>query len=204
MKKIIATLVLLVFVTIISACEPQDGSRVSRFLHTNKTDALRLEQDYEGLSFIEDAIGLVEFVRCSTNRAHEGVFREPGSEEEFWARMNGIESPAAFTNPPEPWAFDAMDHTCAALSNAVRIVLQYYDDQPRRDGTDRQRYLAYVWYDNGNGELRNLNLELVELAYASIRGVGTMYRDIIQTAYNDTKATGRRIHGEDDPDPRTG
>ena len=214
MKKILATIALLVFVTIISACEPQDGSRVSRFLHTNQTDALKLEQDYEGFSFIEDAIGLVEFVRCSTNHGHEGVFREPGSDEEenqdFWFRLNGIETPAVYVRPgetrtrPEEWSIEAMDHTCAALSNAERIVLQYYPDQPRRDGTDRQRYLAYVWYDNGNGEFRNLNLELVELAYATIRGVGDMYREVIQTAFNDTQATGRRIHGEDDPDPRTG
>lgn len=201
MKKIIAILILFTFVGIISACEPQDGSRVSRFLHTNQTDALRLEEDFETSSFLEDGIGLVELASC--NYGHSTNFREVGSVgDSFTTRYFGIRAPRNHTTPPEPWSWDVADYVCGLLSNAERIVLQADPESNRRD--THQRYLVYVWYDNGSGIFRNLNLELIEQAYAAYTGGSSLYNEIFLTAWFDTQATNRRIWGEDDPDPRTG
>ncbi len=179
-----------------------NGDNALKPLTTNHTDELRLEREYEGYDFIEDGIGEVELVNCKTG--HETDFREIDGDETFTTRYLGVATPAPYTNPPEPWSLDVTEYVCNVLTGAVRIVLEADPESSRRDGTNRQRYLVYVWYDNGNGELRNLNLELIELAYTPYTGNSSLYGDIFMDAWFEAQDTNRRIWGEDDPDPRTG
>lgn len=205
MKKLLLLILLMFFTSIAYACvttptndSNQDTGPIP--LTTNLTDELRLEREYEGYSFIEDGIGEVEFYACNTG--HSTDFRELGGDETFRTRYLGIDTPAPYTNPPEAWSLAVTDFVCDTLESAVRIVLEADPDASRRDSTSRQRYLVYVWYDDGQGELRNLNLELIELAYARYTGA-SLYRDLLMDAWFEAQATNRRIWGEDDPDPRT-
>lgn len=204
-KKLLYFILLVSFFSILSACqtepEPEEPEIIDRTLNTNHTDALRLERDYSGYSFIEDGIGEVELVRCNTG--HSTDFREVGGSQVFRTRYIGVATPPPYTNPPAAWSLAVTDYVCEVLTDARRIVLEADPEVRRRDGTSMQRYLVYVWYDNGNGELRNLNLELIELAFTAYTGQSSLYGDIFRTAWFETQATGRRIWGEDDPDPRT-
>ena len=202
MKKLIFALLLMIFIRILSACEAQTNPEDSQLLNTNHTDDLRLERDYEGYSFIENGIGEVELVNCLTG--HSTDFREVDNGETFRTRYIGIATPPPYTNPPKPWSLEVTDYVCDVLSGADKIVLESDPESARRDGTSMGRYLVYVWYDDGQGELRNLNLELIELAYTAYNGGSSLYAYIFRSAWFETQATNRRIWGEEDPDPRTG
>ncbi|MFH5882547.1 thermonuclease family protein [Liberiplasma polymorphum] len=203
MKKLLLTLLFIFFVGVLSACQTEtDNTQTTPQLNSDRSDALRLERDYEGYDFIEDGIGEVELVNCLTG--HSTEFKELDNDVVFRTRYLGVATPAPYTNPPRPWSLAVTDYVCFVLTNAVRIVLEADPESPRRDGTSWGRYLVYVWYDNGQGELRNLNLELIELAFTAYTGNSSLYGDIFRDAWFHAQSTNRRIWGEEDPDPRTG
>ncbi|MCF7931616.1 MAG: thermonuclease family protein [Acholeplasmataceae bacterium] len=162
---------------------------------TNHTDALRLEEPYEGLSFINDRIGEVKlrsFVDGDTTNFYDSV-----SGTYVTVRYMGIDTPEA-TSKFDPWGIKAASFVRDRLSEASRIILQAEPTGDRTDGNDR--YLAWVWYVY-QGETRLLNLELVEQAYAWVSSASsTQYGDIFSVAGAETQLTGLRIYGEQDPD----
>jgi micrococcal nuclease len=160
---------------------------------TNHTDGLRLTASYEGLSFINDGIGEVtvtQFVDGDTTN-----FRDHIAGQSFTVRYLGIDTPEA-TSQYDPWGIKAGNFVREQLSNAEKIILQAEGN--RQDGNGR--WLAWVWYVK-DGQTRLLNLELVEQAYGWVSGASvTQYGDIFMVAAAETQLTGRRIHGETDPD----
>jgi endonuclease YncB( thermonuclease family) len=162
---------------------------------TNHTDALRLEADYEGLSFINDRIGEVEvrsFVDGDTTNFYDAV-----SGTYVTVRYLGIDTPEA-TSKFDPWGIKASTFVRDRLSEASRVILQAEPTGERTDGNDR--YLAWVWYVY-QGETRLLNLELVEQAYAWVSSASdTLYGETFSVAGAETQLTGYRIYGETDPD----
>ena len=162
---------------------------------TNHTDALRLTQAYQGLSFINDGIGEVtvsSFVDGDTT-----IFRDHRAGLTFTVRYLGMDTPEA-TSRFDPWGSRAGNFVREKLSEAERIVLQAEPGANRQDGNGR--WLAWVWYFV-DGESRLINLELVEQAYAWISGASqTQYGNIFTVAAAETQLTGRRIYGEIDPD----
>lgn len=192
MKKLLLLGTILTLTIILSACnsDPEDDEPTTE-LNTELTDSLSLEAEYEGKSFIEDGIGEVILTRCIDGDTFE--FREVGDDEVYSVRFIGVDTPETH-NGVDPWGQAASDFTCIKLANAETIVLEWDDSLDARRG-HYGRWLAFVWYDD-----RLLNLELVELAYSSSSAINTKYGEIMQDAWYKALATGRRIHGETDPD----
>lgn len=157
-------------------------------LNTDLTDQLRLDAFDASSGFIADGIGVVTLVSCE-----DGDTAEFHTEDQvIRLRFLGVDTPEA-SHYYEPWGVQATDFACERLFNAETIVLEADPSTERRD--NYQRYLGYVWYDG-----RLLNLELIEQAYSTAMGFGTLkYGDLMQQAENHAMLTGRRIHGETDP-----
>ncbi len=213
MKKVMIFSLLPLFLCLFSACEkavsptpetspsPDDPSispsptlespSEDDIWRTPFTDSLDIDFEYEGRSFLEDGIGEVELSRCIDGDTAR--FTEDGGLSDYSVRFLGIDTPETGRNP-EPWAYAASDHVCDALSNADSIVLEWDFSSLARKGT-YGRYLGFVWVDG-----RLLNLELVELAFTHATGFSPKYGEIMHAAWHATMPSGRRIHGERDPD----
>jgi micrococcal nuclease len=163
-------------------------AEVNTELDTRYTDDLTMDFTYESSNFIADGVGEVELVSCVDGDT--AVFKE-GSNT-FSVRFLGINTPES-TYKFEPWGKPASEFTCDKLENATTIVLEADQNSERTDGNER--YLAWVWYDG-----RLLNLEIVEEAYSTSKGVYEMkYESVFYDADFKTQTTDRRIWGEEDP-----
>lgn len=192
---ILKSFVVIVLVFTLAACndnnnDDNDGDQTSTELTTSFTDSLELSTSYQGKSFFNDRIGTAELVSCVDGDT--AVFSTDGRN--IRVRFQGIDTPES-TIKIEPWGKDASKFTCDKLEGASEIVLEgppHGEDQIDSTGT---RYLAWVWYDG-----RLLNLEVVENAYSTAKGVsGTKYSDIFFDADLKTQKTKRRVWGEQDP-----
>lgn len=154
---------------------------------TRYTDAQTMDFNYETSDFVADGIGEVDLVSCVDGDT--AIFTEGSGT--FSVRFLGINTPES-TYKFEPWGKPASAFTCDKLQNATTIVLEYDAATTRTDGNER--YLAWVWYDG-----RLLNLELVEEAYTTSKGVSSLkYEDVFYQAEFKTQDTDRRIWGEKD------
>ena len=191
MKKLIMmTLILLSFSMLLACEDATEENQQTTELHTHRTDLLTLTSDYEGKSFLNDGIGEVQLSRCIDGDTTR--FIEEGTSGDFSVRYIGVDTPETGRNE-EPWAEAASNFVCDVLSNADTIVLEWDSSLSSRTGT-YGRHLAFIWYDG-----RLLNLELIELAFSPSSAITTKYGDVMQNAWYDAMATGRRIHGERDP-----
>lgn len=195
MKRLMLIFIIGFMTFFIIACDleqrPNDDETPTQ-LTTPLTDALTLDLDYEGKTFTEDGIGEVTLQRCIDGDTTR--FYEDGVALEQSVRYLGIDTPETWRNPSEPWADAASDYVCDVLQNAETIVLERNFDGPLYETYGR--YLAFVWADG-----RLLNLELIELAYAHAVGASNLkYGDEMMQAWFNAMETGRRIHGERDPD----
>ncbi|TVP96650.1 MAG: hypothetical protein EA374_00950 [Acholeplasmatales bacterium] len=189
MNRVIIGLLLIQFSAMLIACEGQT-SRPSSELKTPFTDAITLDLDYEGLSFVEDGLGAVQLHRCVDGDTAR--FTEDGGLTHYSVRFLGIDTPEVGRNA-EPWGAAASRYVCDRLNAAETIVLEW-DASTTRLGT-YGRYLAFVWVDG-----RLLNLELIELAFTESMGIRTRFGEEMTLAWFATRETGRRIYGERDPD----
>ena len=173
---------------------PETTPVMDEDLPTPYTDALALTADYQGKSFIEDGIGEANLHLCiDGDTAH---FTQVHGTDTRWfsVRFLAIDTPES-TGRIEPWGFKASNFVCDILENADTIVLEADESRSRLDTTGN-RYLGYVWADG-----RLINLEVVEQAYSHATGVYQLkYGEQLFSAWVDAQATGRRIHGERDPD----
>ena len=187
MKKGLLLFFMILLSLILIAC----NSQTRHTSLTPLTDRTLLDVDYEGKVFTEDGIGVVTLTRCVDGDTAR--FSEDGGNTDFSVRFLGIDTPEVGRNP-EPWGRAASQFTCDRLSNAFEIVLERNTEGPLKDMYGR--YLAFVWYDG-----RLINLELIELSYASIMGaIVTKYGEPMQNAWYEAVASRRRIHGDIDPD----
>ncbi len=193
MKKILVLMLSLFTIALISACgtDPVDDNDDDGYheLHTDRTDALTLNRDYAGKSFLQDGIGVVELHMCIDGDTTH--FREGNTT--FSVRYLGVDTPES-TAAIEPWGKAASDFVCDVLTNADEIVLEWDEAAGNRVDTTGNRYLAFIWYDG-----RLLNLELVELAYSPSSAAHLKYGDQMQNAWYEVMQSGRRIYGEEDP-----
>lgn len=162
---------------------------------TPVTDNLKLTEDYEGKSFVEDGIGVVtvaQYVDGDTT-----IFIDKNGYR-ITARYLGVDTPES-TYRVDPWGYAASNYTKAQLKKADKIVLQCEDINNRFDSTGN-RYLAWVWVISENGDSRLLNLELTELAYCWPKASDTSLESYFTEATYKVASSGCRIYGEVDPD----
>lgn len=163
---------------------------------TPETDALKLEENWEGKDFVKDGIGEVvinQFVDGDT--AH---FKTKNGEK-ITCRFSGINTPES-TYKVEPWGFAASNHTKNKLKSAHKIVLQSENLEERFDSTG-ERYLCWVWLIDENGDSRLLNLELAEIALAKAKASDTKLNETFSKAIYNVTLNRCRIYGyNNDPD----
>ncbi len=179
--------------------KPYDGET----LITPLTDELTLDAaDYEGKSFLNDGIG--EVTLPSITSCIDGdttYFSDLGRDSLRYLYVDTPES----TSTIEPWGMAASKYVCDVLLEADTIVLER-EPHPEEGHPEVHpsvgikgtygRYLGYVWYDG-----RLLNLELVELGFSRASGIGTsQYAEYFRLAEHNSRMTGAKIFGEDDPD----
>ncbi len=160
------------------------------------TGTLKLESDFEGLSFINDGIGEVTLLSVTDG----DTARFSDSAGTVTLRFYGIDTPES-TGDVEKWGLAASNFTKEKLESAVSIVLEYEPASGSR--TDSYgRYLGYVWYKSSeDAEYRNLNLELVQNGYSESTAVGQgKYADYFAEAQTYAKNNSLHIWSdEDDP-----
>lgn len=186
-KAILLTLSMLGFILI--ACSTTKESIEEEIpLKTPRTDALTLDLDYEGKSYLVDGIGEVKMATCEDGDTAEFIV----DGQQIRVRFLGIDTPEA-SHFYEPWGYEATLFACERLANAETIVLERDFEGPLRDNYGR--YLAFIWYDG-----RLLNLELIEASLStSTRDPEKKYGVDFLYSWWDAEETNRRIHGEDDP-----
>ena len=150
-------------------------------------DQVVMDFTYEGKSFINDGVGVVQLV--SATDGDTARFKDVITGETFSLRFLGIDTPES-TIEKDPWGKAASEYTKKKLQNAKTIVLEAEGARTENYG----RYLGFVWVD---GVL--LNLELVEQAYTNSTLSGSKYSEYFQKASAEAKKTGRRFYGEIDP-----
>ena len=206
-KNIFKFFLIFLLIFVVASCDqtnPDDNpgnntGTVDNYTYvTPETDKLKLTADWEGKDFITDGIGEVEvsqFVDGDTTN-----FRNTkGNKSTFTVRYLGINTPES-TYKVEPWGFAASKYTKQQLKAAHKIVLQCDDINERVDSTG-ERYLAWVWLIDENGDSRLLNLELVEMALAKVKANDTSLAEVFNKAVLDVTFNRCRIYGyQNDPD----
>ena len=171
-------------------------------LETPLTDELTLDsEDYEGKNFFDDGIGEAELHAPIDGDTSYHTVDEAGDAEVRYLNVDTPESTAEI----EPWGKASSDFVREALEEADTIVLEYEphpeEGHPAEHPTvGRQgtfgRELAYVWADG-----RLLNLELIEKAFSPASNTAqSQYGEYLRIAEHNAEMSGRRLHGEDDPD----
>lgn len=203
MKKIKLNLLiisLLLIVTLMTGCDiTTSGTKdPTNYVYTTPyTDDLKLTATWEGKDFINDGIGEVTVVQNVDGDTT--IVRVEGHTGTFTIRFLGIDTPES-TYKVEPWGFAASDFTKGKLKDAETIVLQADTSADAKRKDSNGRFLAWVWYrKTSTSEFRLLNLEIVENAYSTSKGSGTMYAEQFLRADYDVRDAGCRCWGQVDP-----
>jgi len=189
LKKVLFTTLLASIAFALAACGGNGE------LSTRLTDRLSMDFEYEGKTFFEDGVEAVDMVSCEDGDT--AVFIIDGVEERV--RFLGIDTPEASAEW-EPWGYQATEFACERLNNAQTIVVEADSVTGFRDTYGR--LLAWIWYDG-----RLLNLELMELAYATRgtlinhRGEYVKYHEEIMDAYFNVRDSGIRVFETEETDP---
>lgn len=183
--KIITLGMMLLSAMLFVACKQEETPLP---LPTPLTDALTLDLDYEGKSYLVDGVGVAKLATCEDGDTAEFIV----DHQQIRVRFLGIDTPEA-SHFYEPWGYQATQFVCARLEAAETIVLERNYEGVLRDTYDR--YLAFIWADG-----RLINLEVVEKAYSEAPGaINLKYGMDLMAALFAAEKTGRRIHGEVDP-----
>jgi endonuclease YncB( thermonuclease family) len=164
-------------------------------LNTAQTDALKLTLPYAGKDFIRDGIG--EVTLRSTTDGDTARFNV--GNQNVAVRFLGINTPES-TGKIQPWGNAASAFTKEKLLTATKIVLVNDVDVFGLTDSAGSRYLGFVWYQPPTGgDLRLLNLEIVEQAYSEALlfedSTITPYQDAFLAAGEYAARTGARIYG---------
>lgn len=165
MKKIVLGFLLLLFSFTFVACDDADTPTPTPTPSPTEekidyVEQLKLTSDYQGKNFMTDGIGIVTLANpVDGDTIH--VYSS-GTSGVVKIRFLGVNTPES-TGRIEPWGHKASDFTKNIVNSAKTLVLEAMTigTAPSADSTGT-RYLAFVWYDMGDGKgFRNLNLELV-------------------------------------------
>lgn len=198
-KKILFLPLLVLILCVVSCETPTPTPTPDEYVYnTPETDKLKLTVPYEGKEFIKDGIGEVQVTRYVDG---DTAMFKTSTGETFTTRYLGINTPES-TYRIEPWGFAASKENKKLLSECVenggKIVLQAEPTDGRTDSNDR--YLAWVWLIDKNGDSRLLNLELAELGYAYVKcDTNALYYQSLLNSIQSLVQAKVRIYGEKDP-----
>lgn len=190
MKKILILCFAFLGLVSLISCDDVPKPPVDYEFTTPQTDALKLDQSYEGKDFIKDGIGKVTVANYIDGDTANFI---TSSGTKFTVRFSGVNTPES-TYTVNPWGFAASKYTKDTLSKAKEIVLVAEDLENRFDST-MKRYLAWVWVDG-----RLLNLELAEVALGVAKASGTVYAEQFAAVVLPLAKAKVRIYGQVDPD----
>lgn len=188
--KGIVSLVLVLFLAFaLVACGDGGEEEYVPYEGTLQTDTLKLTEEFEGKSFVNQSIGRVTLRKnVDGDTAH---FVDDVSGEWFTARFLCVNTPES-TIRIDPWGKEASKWVGGILSSATEIVLESKEiGSPAEKDTTNKRYLAYVWYKTANNaDFRLLNLEIVEMGYSRFTDdytkvkYGTYFNDANNNSYS--------------------
>ncbi|MFP4287105.1 MAG: thermonuclease family protein [Candidatus Izemoplasmataceae bacterium] len=179
-KKTVLLFISLFMVFILASCRDEEPSRLS--------DTLKLELEYDNLSYIDDGIGVATLASCEDGDTAEFNV----DDNRIRVRFLGVDTPEA-SYKYEPWGLQATQYACEKLTEADEIVLERDWDGTLQE--QNGRYLAFIWVD---GKL--LNLMLIEDSYSRATGVLSLkYGETMFDAGIEAAEEQKRINGETDP-----
>lgn len=204
-KGFIKAILVLLCGSFMASCNNEDDVLTPADLEkhgTPVTDKTKLRTSFEGKDFIDTGIGLAASVAFCTDgdTTNFMVKRPDGSYEKITIRYNGIDTPES-TGRIEPWGKQASKFNAEKLTSAYRVVLDCERDiYDKVDGNGR--YLGMVWYQpTKDADFRNLNLELVELAYSKNYNYEekSVYFNAFKEAGDYAEKCAAKVYGERDP-----
>lgn len=193
-KRLYSFLVVLLSIFLVS-CKPEGNGFETPF-----TDSLKLNEEYEGKSFLTQGIEAVTLHQAvDGDTAH--FIDSNGSLIKI--RFLGINTPES-TGKISPWGKQAGAFAKEVLNNAVEIVIESEEvGKPAVHDSTNERYLAYVWYrPSKDADFRNLNLETIEQCFSFFTGLelDLKYGDSFESAFQKAYTNKKRVFGEKDPE----
>ncbi len=172
MKKTLCVVLAVMMVLLalgVVACNNYVADNTEHYDSITKT--AKLTKSYEGKSFLADGIGSATLDNNGLVDGDTTRFKLAQGDI-ITIRYYSIDTPES-TGNVEKWGKAASLFVKQQLSNAVEIVLEATATPAEHDSYG-VRYLGYVWYrGNGETELKNLNLELVENGYSENKSINT-------------------------------
>ena len=199
-KKVIAFLLALVTCFTLSACGMDKVTTADNTEYYDAvTSTLKLQKNYQGLSFLDDGIGIA-YVDAYTD-GDTTRFRL-ADDEIVNVRYHGVDTPES-TGGVEKWGKAASNFTKKTLQKATEIVLEATAPKAQHDSYG-SRYLGYVWYKTADSnEFRCLNLELVENGFSDNKCINTSefkYYSYFKKANDFAKSIKLRLYSDlEDP-----
>ncbi len=156
---------------------------------------LKLTEDYEQKSFLEDGIGVQ-----SVYKYEDGDTVYFGDNSNYYkVRFLGADTPETIGDL-EPFGKKASSFTEERLIDAKTIVVESTKIGDKAELDSYNRYLGFIWYQPKNkDEFINLNLELVRNGLADLRDT-PRYTEYFERAFELAKKEKLGIHSSGDPD----
>lgn len=198
-KGVMSFLMILFLAFAFVGCNEEENEAPETYEGTLETDALKLTNNYEGLSFLNDGIGEVKLNQTvDGDTAH---FEDVKTGDWFTARFLCVNTPES-TGRVDPWGKEASKFVADILTRADVIVCESkVNGQKAELDSTLKRYLAYVWYKIGDNDFRLLNLELVENALSRFTDdyTAVKYGEQFNIANMNMYQLKYKVFGEKDP-----
>ncbi len=193
-------LALLLLILVLASCSTSEKTNTSgvaeeKIEHVDYTSLLSFQMDS---NTAKQRVTVKSFIDGDTT--HFVVPETISADGVLKARYLAINTPES-TGKIEEWGKKASEFTKNKLKNATEIWIESDNSSWNLDSTGA-RYLVWVWYREGDGEFKNLNLEILQngLAIPS-SSANNRYGSYCQNAISQARIEKLNVwSGEKDPD----
>lgn len=193
-------LALLLLILVLASCSTSEKANTTEIVeekieHVDYTSLLSFQMDS---NTAKQKVTVKSFIDGDTT--HFFVPETISADGVLKARYLAINTPES-TGKIEEWGKKASEFTKNKLKNATEIWIESDNSSWNLDSTGA-RYLVWVWYREGDGEFKNLNLEILQngLAIPS-SSANNRYGSYCQNAISQARSEKLNVwSGEKDPD----
>lgn len=193
-------LALLLLILVLASCSTSEKANTTEIVeekieHVDYTSLLSFQMDS---NTAKQKVTVKSFIDGDTT--HFIVPETISADGVLKARYLAINTPES-TGKIEEWGKKASEFTKNKLKNATEIWIESDNSSWNLDSTGA-RYLVWVWYREGDGEFKNLNLEILQngLAIPS-SSANNRYGSYCQNAISQARSEKLNVwSGEKDPD----
>lgn len=193
-------LALLLLILVLASCSTSEKANTTEIVeekieHVDYVSLLSFQMDS---NTVKQKVTVKSFIDGDTT--HFIVPETISADGILKARYLAINTPES-TGKIEEWGKKASEFTKNKLKNATEIWIESDNSSWNLDSTGA-RYLVWVWYREGDGEFKNLNLEILQngLAIPS-SSANNRYGSYCQNAISQARSEKLNVwSGEKDPD----